>query len=467
MENQLKRTVGLWTAVATAVGIVVASSSMVSLVQGFGIAGPGFIIAMVVAMLLNLFVAFSFAELASIIPKAGGINHYTLPTMGPFIGMISVLSGYVLVNFFAGSAEASIAGIVIHDVFFPTVNPTAISVIFMIVLCLINIRGIELYSWVQVIVTTLMIVSIVAIGLIALTGTGGGGEPLPVSLPFNEMGVGVLGLTAMAFWLFIGGEFVTPMAEEMKKPKLYIPLSMILGLVIILVADTLFGFGAIRYAPLSELANSDSPHVIAATGIMGRTGQVWMGIITFFATASTLNTIICSISRMLYSMAREGQLPKAFGRLNKWGSPWVGVIFMSATLLVFLVAGITNSASISTFILAGAFCWFITYIIAHVNVIIMRYKHPNVERTFKSPLGITFQIVGILGIFYMIFNIFPEPEVRTQIYTYAISFLAITIIFSAIWVKAVMKKGLFELTPLEQLQKDLPEANDPLTSFKL
>lgn len=457
MGNQLVRTVGLWPTVATAVGIVVASTSMVSLGQGFGIAGPGFIIAMVCAMLLNLFVAFSFSELSSIIPRAGGINHYTLPTMGPFVGMISVISGYLLVNMFAGSAEASIAGFVVSDVFLPSVPPALISVIFVVILGLINIRGIKLYSWVQLVLTILLIGSLVIIGLIGLTGTGTG-EPLETTLDFNTMGWGIFGLTALAFWLFVGIEFVCPMAEEIKKPRLYIPLSMILALLIILITDIIYGFASIRYVPLDQLANSESPHVLAATAILSRTGQIWIGIITVLATVSTINTLIMAISRMLYSMAHEGQLPKIFGELNRWGSPWFSTVFMTAIFCIFIIAGIATAESITALILAGAFCWFVTYIIAHLNVIILRYKYPNVKRTFKSPLGITFQVIGILGMLYMMVNIFPEPDVKSQIYRFALLFLALTVLYAFLWVKFVMKKSLFEITPLEKL---LEEVNLP------
>lgn len=450
MNNQLKRSIGLWTAVASAVGIVVASSALVSLGQGFGIAGHGFILAMGAALLVNLFVAFSFAELSGMIPRAGGINHYTLPTMGRFIGMISVISGYVLVNMFAGSAEASIAGIVIHDVFAPSVAPTLISVIFVVALALVNIRGIQFFSWVQIVFTALMISSIVIIGIIGHLGIGTG-EPLETTMDFNSMGWGVLGLAALAFWLFVGIEFVAPMAEELKRPKLYIPLSMILGLLIILIADYIFGSAAIKYVSLDVLAGSDSPHVEASTAILGRTGQIWIGIVTFFATGSTLNTLLCSIPRMLYSMAKEGQMPRVFGKLNKHGSPWVATLFMSSLFLIFLLSGITASESIVTFILAGAFCWCITYIIAHTNVIIMRFKYPNVKRSFKSPLGITFQVIGIVSLVYMMINIFPDPVVKAQIFKYASLFLLITVVYSALWVKFSMKKKLFETVPLDDL----------------
>jgi len=451
MAKQLNRSIGLWGAVATAVGIVVSSSAMVSLGQGFGIGGPGFIIAMAVALALNLCVAFSFSELSGIIPRAGGLNHYTLPAMGPFIGMIAVISGYVLVTIFAGSAEAGIAGIVLNEVFSSELNPTIIAIAVVALLGLANLFGVEAYSWTQVALTSLLILSTVIIGIIGLAGMGST-EPVPASLEFNPMGWGVLSLTSLAFWLFVGVEFVTPLAEEVKKPKVYIPLAMILGLVIILLADLVFGFAAVKYAPLETLAGSASPHVEAASAILGKPGVIWMGIVTFLATASTLNTLIGAIARMLYGMGLDGQMPKVFGKLNRWGAPWVAIAFMCALFVIFLLVGITNSSSLVTFILAGCICWMIAYIIAHLNVILLRLKYPNVQRGFKSPFGITFQVIGIAGMLYIIFNIFPDPAIRADIYKFTLIFLGLTVVYSAWWVKFVMKKKLFETTPLEELQ---------------
>lgn len=450
LSKQLVRSMGLWGAVATAVGIVVSSSALVSLGQGFGIGGKGFIIAMCFALFLNLCVAFTFSELSSIIPRAGGLNHFTLPAMGPLVGMVSVISGYVLMNIFAGSAEAAISGFVFTEVFEVDVNPVLISIVVVVLLGASNMFGIKVFSWTQSILTALLIGSTVTLGFIGLTGMGSG-EAVASAVDFNPMGWSVLSLTALAFWLFVGVEFVTPLAEEMKKPKLHIPLSMILGLFIIFIADMIFGFASIKYVPLEGLAESASPHVETAKAILGETGLLWMGVVTILATASTLNTLISSISRMLYAMAKEGQMPKALGKLNKWGIPWVAVLIMCLQFVFFLLIGITNSSSITTFILAGCLCWMVSYIIAHLNVIILRLKYPKMERSFKSPFGFTFQIIGISGMLYVIFNIFPDPQIRADIYTYTLIFLAIGVAYSFWWVKFVMKKALFKTTPIEQL----------------
>lgn len=449
-DVSLKRTLGFWPAVAAAVGIVIASSTLVSLGQGMGIAGYGFIYAMIAALILNLFVAFSFAELSSVVPRAGGINHYTLPTMGPFMGMIAAISGYVLVSIFAGSAEAAVAGLVFSEVFAPWMNPTLFSLIIVAILVAVNIRGVEFFGYLQIFLTTAMIGSLIVLGIIGITGAGGG-EPVATSMEFNPMGLGVFALTALGFWLFVGVEFVCPMAEEIKKPKVFIPVAMFVALAIIFIAKMLYGVASIKFVPLEVLAGSPTPHVDTASAIMGRTGQIWIGIVSILATISTVNTLLAAIPRIIFGMAQNGQLPSVFGQLNRWQTPWAGILLQGFLFIVFLLTGIASVEAILVLILAGAFCWFITYIIAHLNVIILRYKYPNVERSFKSPLGIIPQVLGILGMVYMMIEVYPDPELKAQIYRLAFTFLALTAAFSAYWVKFVMKKGLFEITPLEDI----------------
>ncbi len=450
MPKQLRRSLGLTTGIAASCGIVVASTTLVDMGHGFGLAGMGFIIPMLIAMFLNLMVALSFGELSAMIPRAGAINHYTLPAMGSFMGIFAVISGYIIVQIFAGSAEAAIPGLVIQQLFLPGIDPRVFSAIILLFLMAINIRGIDLFGWTQIILTVIMIGSLIVVGFIGLTGTGTG-TPVVTELDPAITGWGLLGLTALAFWLFIGLEFVVPIAEEMRKPRIYVPLSMIIGLGIIFIAKAIFGSASVGYVPLDTLATSETPHLEAGFAILGRSGEIWLGIVTIAATMATLNTLICGIPRMLFGMAQEGQAPSTFAALNRWQTPWVGIIFSTLIILVPNLLGIFTIEVIIIYILAAVFSWFVCYIIAHLDVIILRYKYPDVKRHFRSPLGILPQIIGIIAMVYMMINIFPDPDMKRQIYLYALVFLGIAAIYSALWVKLKMKQGLFETTPLEKL----------------
>ncbi|MFR5880952.1 MAG: APC family permease [Cloacibacillus evryensis] len=238
--GELKREVGLIPAVATAVGIVVSSSALLMLGQGFGLGGRAFVIAMVIAALVNLFVAFS-CRTDRITAGGGGINHYTLPAMGRTVGIFAVLAGYFLVSILSNASESTIAGTVIHDYFLPDigVGPTFWALVMMAVLTVINLFGAKSFAYSQVFLAGTMIASMVILSCIGLFELGSG-QPLKTNLTWDiAAGGGILSMLSIAFWLFVGLEFVCPLAEEVKEPQRFIPIAMISGIVIIFISDIL------------------------------------------------------------------------------------------------------------------------------------------------------------------------------------------------------------------------------------
>ncbi len=400
MTHELKRVMGLPAGIASAVGLVVASTTLVLQGQGFGMAGPGFLIAMVVAMLVNLFAMFSFAELSGIMPRAGSINHYTQAALGPFMAIVAVVASYFIPVIFAGSVEASIPGI---------------------------------------------------IGLLGL----GGGTPVESSLgSFNPLGWSVFSLVALGFWLFVGAEFVTTLAEEIKKPKVCIPLSMFLGLLIIFVAGGLYGLASLKYVTAKELASSRTPHVDLATALLGRIGQVWMSLASILASATTMNTVLCALPRMLYGMAKKGQLPSFLGKLNRFQVPSVATYLVALAILTPLVIGVATASTFVIYILASTFTWVIGYIIAHVDLIVLRIKRPEIRGGFRTPLFPVPQLLSLAGLVWILFDISPDPALTRSIYTIAVVFLGISVVYAALWVLLKEKKGLFQTTPVADLVED-------------
>jgi len=452
--HELKRVMGLPAGIASAVGLVVASTTLVIQGQGFGIAGPGFLIAMVVAMLINLFAMFSFAELSGIIPRAGSINHYTQAALGPFMAIVAVLASYFIVNIFAGSAEASVPGIIFHDVFWSGMPPRLFSVVLVLILVVTNLRGITWFSTIQLVTAAAMIISLIAVGVIGLFGLGSG-TPVATSFgSFNPLGWSIFSLVALGFWLFVGAEFVTPLAEEIKKPRVYIPLSMFLGLLIIFVAGGLYGLASLKYVAADALAGSLTPHIDMATAMLGRTGQIWMSLASMLATITTINTLLCALPRMFYGLAQKGQMPSLLARVNRFAVPSWATYMAAAMILTPLVIGVATTATFVTYILASTFTWIIGYIIAHVDLIVLRLRHPEIRGGFRTPLFPLPQILSLIGLVWMLFKISPDPTLTRGIYTLAFVFLAISIVYAALWVTLKEKKGLFQTTTLADLVED-------------
>ncbi|OPY80932.1 MAG: putative amino acid permease YhdG [Syntrophorhabdus sp. PtaU1.Bin058] len=445
-----KNRLGFPSLFAVSIGIVVASTTLVSLGQGMGIGGYAFIVSMVIAFILMMFQAFTFSELAIMLPKAGSISAYTEVAMGHFPAIISTIAGYIIVQLLAAPAELSVAAIVVDKVFFPDIDISPLYSASMM-LCLFmtfNLLGVDVFANFQMIFTGVMIFTIAFIGIGGLVGPGVAG----LSNVTPAMGFGdIFALAALGIWLFIGTEFICPLAEEAKHPQRDIPLAMIFGLIVILLLKILYGVASFRYMPLDKLAASPIPHVEVAKAIFGKAGMVWVGLASFCATASTVNTLLAAVPRMLYGMAHMGQVPKVFAWIHpKFKTPWVGIILLACGMFVQILTGISTTETIVVFIVASAFSWLLAYIIAHLDLIILRFRYKDLPRPWKTPGYPVPQVLGILGTIYIMLNIFPDPVVKARIYKYALCFIAGAAVYALLWCWLKMKKGLFKPVPLEK-----------------
>lgn len=445
-----EKKLGFLSAFSVAVGLVVASSTLVTLGQGMGMAGAGFIFAMIAAWFLQLFSAQSFGELTTSLPKSGSISTYARMAMGPVVGIICTLAGYVYMSFLTVPAELSVAGAVFNGVFAPQFSPTLFALILLSVFAIANFLGVDVFAKLQIFLTVTMITSMSVLGIIGLGGLGNKAPDLP-EMAFNPMGFSVLGLTALAIWLYIGIEFVCPLVEEIDKPQKNIPKAMTVGLMVIIVVNVLYGFASIKYVPLDVLASSDIPHVLVAEEILGNAGGIWIGIVSVLATASSVNSFMAVIPRMLYSMAKDGEFPKMFGAIHpKFRTPWVGILVVFVIYGILLLTGISGIEQIVILIMSAAACWLLVYMMAHIFVIILRKKYPTLDRPYKTPLYPIPQIVGSLGVLYAIWNIWPDFVTKMEIYKYAVIAIVLCVVYAFIWVKFVMKKKLFEPISIEE-----------------
>ncbi len=460
--GELKRTLGFWQTFATGVGLVVASSSLVTLGNGFGLGGPAFIIPAFAACVISILIALSYAELANMIPGAGMVGDYTAPALGRLPAVFAVLGGYVVLAFAAGAAESLVAGVSINGLV-PAAPPVLVAGAIIIVFFVVNMLGVELFGKTQVLLTSVLMATIAVLGVVGLLGLGGG---TPVSgLTFNPGGWMQLSqLVALGIWLYIGIEFVCPMSEEIRNPERNIARAMIIGLVVIFVADMLFGLAMVRYTDAGALASSTTPHVVGAEGIAGNFGLVWVSAMTLLAAASSIDTLIAAIPRMLYGLAREGMLPRIFAYVNpRFRTPWVAICAVTLLIAAPLALAITID-TIITLILIAAVTWLVSYIIAQVDVIVLRRKYPDARRPFKTPFYPVPQVLGIAACVYMIFSVHPDPATRNTIWLFAGLSALVILVYAVVWLKFVKKMTLFTPVPLDEELKIIREHSEPIES---
>ncbi|MDR1066091.1 MAG: APC family permease [Clostridiales bacterium] len=444
----MPKKLGLPSAVAVCMGLIVATSCLVSLGQGIGLSGSGFILPLMVVMVLNGFVAMSFAELHQTMPRCnGGIGQYTYVGLGPWTSIVSNVSAYIIMMVFASATEVTMCGGVLNSLF-PAVNPIVFSLGILAALFAINLFGVDIFAKVQLVTVGLLIFSMAALGVIGFFGLGAGTPVSAAEIAANpppiQGAAGLLGLSALAFYLFIGVEFVIPVANDMKNPKRNVLLAMLITLVILCAVQGMLGMGMMRYVPLNVLRESGMPHMEFATNMLGNTGKIWMAVVSALASISSINTILPSTGKVLQGMAEESLVPAFFKKTTKYNAAWPGMLLLFAIIAMMLITGYVNSTGLINMLLAGSCFWLTSYILVHLTAIALRRRYPNIKRNKWLMLGELPQIIGIIGCAYMIWNISSDPTDRMMIFKTFGILLGLLAVYAAVWVGVVKKGKLFK-----------------------
>ncbi len=447
-----EKKLGLPSVVATGVGLIVATSCLLSTGQGASAVGLPFIITIIIACGLNMLLAMSISELNALMPNlTGGLAQYSLACIGPFLTQIAMVGGYLVCLTIVSSAECAMFGNTIVSIFpgLP-VSGTVLTIVLLIVLILTNLQGIDMFAKIQDFVAYTLIASLIIMGIIGVFGWGTGSEvsqPMVLSTSFSD----ITSLCGLAFFLFIGVEFIVPIAPQVKNARHNIPKGMIISLMIILVMQILLVIGFAHYVPWAEMAESATPHVLYGTLLLGRFGTIWMLIVSMLAVISSVNAGLSSLSYICLGMAKINMLPKFFMNTNKKGSPYWGLIILGGAMILINATGLSNTSQLSFLILTGSVFWMIAYIFAHINVLILRKRLPKAPRTYKVPGGPLIPMIGIAGTIWMIWNIASDPATRMSIYTVCGIIAVCLAVYAALWTKKVMRVPLFKPFPLEHV----------------
>jgi amino acid transporter len=459
--GSLQKVLGFWSLFAVGIGCVTAQSSFVSLLNGAGSGGGAFFIAIAIAFFLGLCYCVSFLELSLMMPEAGGPGRYTSVSAGNFISIGVVLGGYIAVQPFAAPAELMLLEHVV-DVVYPGTF-SHLGIMLVVLFTVFNFFGINIFSSVQNIMVYTLLVALLLIGFVGLGGGVGRGIDLAgMGEQFKGSGTSVLTLVVLALWSFGGLDYMVPLVEEAKNPVRDLPRAMLGALVMLLVLYSLLSFGAIRHIPKDLLVGSDIPHWLLVESLFGRSAGFIVVVFALTATSSIVNSVIASLPRLLYGMAQRGQVPLVFARVHpRWGTPWVGILFIFLLMAIPMIVYARQKDLIMTLLLSAATFFMVGYIVAHVNVILLRRRYPDHPRPFKTPWYPLPQIVGIIGMAYAIWDNSPSAEMSKKVYlNSAIIFFTISA-YAFFWVKYKMKKGILETEHIEEVTSNRVERDMP------
>ncbi|RKN04948.1 APC family permease [Streptomyces radicis] len=371
-------------------GDVLGAGVYVLVGQVAGAAGGAVWVPMLVALVLALLTAASYAELATKYPRAGGAAHYAKRAFGPFpgfvIGFCMLAAGIVSV---AGLTRA-FGGEYLTE--FVTLPVVVVSVIFLGALALLNLRGIR-ESMRANAVATLIEVSglLIIVGLgawIIARGDGDFGALTEVGTPEKGAAAAVLSGAVLAYYAFVGFEASVNLAEETHDPRRSYPRALFAALGTAGLVYLLVGFAATVAVPTERLVESSGPLLEVVEVAGGMPQKVFSAIALVAVANGALLTGIMS-SRLAYGMARDGLLPSFLARvLPVRRTPWAAIAVTTV-----LSMGLALTGDVAT--LAATLVLLLLVVFAGVNaaVLVLRREPGDAADHFRVA-----RVVPVLGV---------------------------------------------------------------------
>jgi len=418
----LAKSLGLWQLTAIGVGgiIGVGIFSLAGLVAAGdednpGV-GPAVLIAFLIAGLASAAAAVSYAEFAGMIPRAGSAYTYGYVALGEIIGwfigwdllleyiaIVAVvaigISGYLeaFLNGFGVALPVSVTASAEEG---GVVNIPAIVICLLVTFILSRgTKAFGRFELVAVAIKIVLILFIIGLGVFYINAENYN--------PFLPAGFGpVLTGAATVFFAVFGYDAMSTAAEEAEDGKQHMPRAIILSLIIAMtlyVAATLVLTGMQNYQDIDPTAGFAS--AFTSVGL-----PVIASIISVFAVLSILTvmlTFLLGVTRVWFSMSRDGLLPPWFAKVDRGGTPqrvtWIAGVASALLAGVFpirAVADLTNIGILSAFIVVCA------------AVILFRYTRPDTPRSFRLPFMPFVPAFGVLSSLFLIWQLPWETWAR-------------------------------------------------------
>ncbi|MEB3415088.1 amino acid permease [Alteriqipengyuania sp. WL0013] len=490
-KKSLHRSLGAFQLMLFGIGCIIGTGIFVLTAAGAQKAGPGLMLAFVIAGAVCIVAALCYAEIASMIPVAGSAYTYTYATMGEFLAWTV---GWALVLEYAIAASAVsvgwsgyFTGTILNDTFgialppWLTAGPLALGGAPGGLINLPALIIALLVTWLLMIGTSesakvnavLVLVKVTALTLfIGLTLTSGEFD----SARFNPFlpagvfggwgtGVGAVGAAATIFFAYVGFDAVSTAAEETKNPQRNVPIGLIGSLLFCTVFYILVAAGAIgtiggqpimgpggvpfpagseelarqcampQYADALVCSNEALAHVLREIGF-GAIGNM-LGYAAILALPSVILVLLFAQTRIFFVMSRDGLLPDGLSKVHpKWKTPYVvtaitGILVAigAAFFPVGQLADIANAGTLYAFLMVA------------VAVMVLRRTDGGRPRSFRVPGVWIVAPLTVAGCLFLFLNLPAAAMLMLPIW----SVIGIVIYFAYSRSRSHLGKGVVEV----------------------
>ncbi|CAH2324215.1 B(0,+)-type amino acid transporter 1 [Pelobates cultripes] len=419
----LQKQVGLISGVSLIVGTIIGSGIFISpksVLRNTGAVGPCLVIWAVCGVISTLG-ALCFAELGTMITKSGGEYPYLMEAFGPIPAFLfswaSVIvmkpSSFAIICLsFAEYASAP---------FYPGCTPPVVVIkclaaAAILAITTINALSVKLASYVQNVLTAakmIIIIVIIVSGIVLLAQ--GNTENFVNSFEGSQITAGGIGLALYnGLWAYDGWNQLNYITEELKNPYRNLPLSIIIGIPVIIVCYLLINISYFTVMTATELLQS--PAVAVTFGDRVLHPAAWMvPLFVAFSTIGSANGSCFTAGRLTYVAGREGHMLKFLSYISvKRLTPSPAITFYGIVGMIYIIP-----ADINTLINYFSFAVWIFYGLTIAGLVVMRFTKKDMKRPIKIPIVIPIAMV-LISIYLVLAPIIDQPE---WAYLYCVLFI--------------------------------------------
>lgn len=443
-RRTLRRSAGIWGLWGLAVAAVI-SGDFSGWNFGIGFAGfGGMLIAFAILVVMYYGMIFSIGEMSAAMPHTGGAYSFARTAMGPWGGLITgaaetieyVATTAVIVYFSAAYVNG-----ILDPLLGITLPGWVLYIILYAVFIALNSAGAHISFRFAIVVSIISIAIIVVFSVMALFSPAldwaslWNIEPDPGWNEFLPHGVlPILFALPFAMWFFLGIEELPLAAEESLDPVRDIPKAgfWARGTLIVTGLLVLFFNTALLGAEDTGAADQGEPLLNGFRAMVGDQVAALLALFALVGLLASLQGIMFAYGRNMYSLSRAGYYPRWLSLTGKRQTPWVALLvgaiigFIALVVLDVLAELNQGAGALAGAIVLNIAVWgaVVAYFLQLVSYIILRKKHPHLNRPYRSPWGVpgavTAAIIAALIFVGFLLNPTYLPAIVAIVIVYAI-----------------------------------------------
>lgn len=392
----LQRRMGTFQLAMLGVGATVGTGIFFVMHQAVPVAGPAIVISFVIAAVAAGLSALCYAEMASAVPLSGSSYSYAYATLGELVAVVIAACLALEYGVSTAAVSAGWSGYLnrlLTDVTGVSLPPELLTgpleggvvnlpAIVLVWLCaLLLVAGTRESAMANAVISVVKLAVLVLFAAVAFTAFR-----VDNFADFAPTGfVGVTSAAATVFFVFVGLDAVSTAGDEVRDPQRSLPRAIIIALVAVVSVYLLVAVAALGVQPWQQFADPAQQEASLAVLLENVVGSSWPATVLAAGAVISIFTValvtLYGQSRILFTIGRDGLLPRAFARVSpRTRTPVVATLVVAT--IVSVLTGFIPLSNLWDLVSAGTL---LAFIVVSIGVIVLRRTRPDLPRGFRVP----------------------------------------------------------------------------------